>query len=128
MSWITPEDVEAVYPDTTVTQPFLDHLQSLAEVCTGIQETPISAHLKAAFIEVAQRKSLAGDHNPQGLTSETLGSYSYQQPGAPGLGLTKAECRSLKRAVGKSGLSAIAITRGEVETPPIHHDDILEGL
>lgn len=124
-SWITPDDVTDVYPAAIISQGFIDHVQALAEIVVGTQETP-GTKLKAVMVQIAHRLALAPDDNVQ---QETLGSYSYSRaPG--GLGLTKHEKKLLRSAVGKFGLAALSMTRGDVETPgftdlleePVGHD------
>lgn len=120
MSWITPADVAAVYPDADVAPGFIAHIQGLAEVCTGTQDEPIGNKLKSAFVEVVYRRSLAPDDNVQ---SETLGPYSQTRAVGAGQGITNRECRDLKKAVGKSTVGVLGVGAGPLETPPIHPDD-----
>lgn len=122
MPWITPTDIETVY-GAAVTEGFIAHVQALAESCIGTQET-VSDQLKAAFVDVVYRKHLAATENPSGMSSEMLGAYQYQQPNSPGLGLTKNDCRLLKKAVGRMGLWVLPTTRGQLETPPVHEVEV----
>lgn len=123
MAWITPDDVIAAYPEADVTPGFIAHIQALAEVCTGVQTEPISSGLKATFVDVVYRKHLAGTTNPEGINMEVLGPYTRQHTAAPGLGLTRTDCRALKKAVGKSTVGVLSVGGGPLETPPIHPDD-----
>lgn len=116
MAWITPADITAVYSDASVTTAFIAHVQSLAEVCIGAQTEPVSAQLKATFIDIAYRKSRDVATNPDGVTQTQLGAFMEATPGAPGLGLTKTDCKNLKRAIGRTGLWVQPTTRGDVET------------
>jgi hypothetical protein len=125
MSWVTPENVEAVYPNSNVSAAFIAHVQSLAEICVGEHDEP-SAKLKAAFTDVVYRKHLATVNNPEAVNQETLGSYSYSMTGAPGLGLTDKDCKSLKKAAGLSGLWVQPTTRGPVETPSDRLQEVFE--
>lgn len=50
--------------------------------------------------------------NPAGLTSETVGDYTWRREGIePGVYLTEREIRILRRIAGKSGLWTQATTR-----------------
>ena len=120
MSWVTPDDIEAIYPDFDASQEFVDHVQHLAESCAGVVAEPVSPQLRATFIDVVYRKWLAMENNPEGTTQETLGPYMVQMPSVPGLGLTKNECRALRTAARRPGLTSIPVGSGPLETPPRH--------
>lgn len=122
MSWLEPADVADVY-GVEIPRAFIDHVQALAEVCVGEQTEPISTKLAATFVDVVYRKWLAKEQNPSGITQEQLGPYMYSMQGAPGLGLTDADCKRLKKAAGISGLWVQPLTRGRLETagPPIEY-------
>lgn len=124
MAWLTPEDVEAVYPAADLTQPQLDHIQGLAEGCIGPQEEPIAARLKAVMVDIAFRfwRGLqAASTNVEGYQAERTPEYGYEYPvGGPilsGFGLTDRECEALRKAVGAAGLWVQPVSRGVVETP-----------
>lgn len=52
--------------------------------------------------------------NPDGFSSESAGDYSYQRTGVqPGIYLTEAEERAIRRALGKSGMWTQPVTRNE---------------
>ena len=64
MSWVTPDDIEAIYADFDASQEFVDHVQHLAESCAGVIAEPVSPQLRATFIDVVYRKWLAMENNP----------------------------------------------------------------
>lgn len=124
MAWITSEEIEAVYPSADLTSAQIAHLQGLAEGCTGPQEEPVSARLKAALIEVAYRfwrGQQAAAVSPEGYQAERTPEYGYEHPaGGPvmsGFGLTDRECKALRTAAGVSSMWVQRVSRGEVETP-----------
>lgn len=52
--------------------------------------------------------------NPDGFSAESAGDYSYQRTGVqPGIYLTDAEEKAIRRALGKSGLWNQPTTRNE---------------
>jgi hypothetical protein len=52
--------------------------------------------------------------NPEGFSAESAGDYSYQRTGVqPGIYLTEAEEKAIRRAIGKSGLWNQPTTRNE---------------
>jgi hypothetical protein len=52
--------------------------------------------------------------NPDGFSAESAGDYSYQRTGVqPGIYLTEAEEKAIRRALGKSGMWTQPITRNE---------------
>lgn len=56
--------------------------------------------------------------NPEGVTQEQIGNYSYQVGNAsPDVFLTASEKRAVKRAAGQLGLASVSTTRGPLETP-----------
>ena len=120
MAWISTDDIAAVYPAADVTPGFIAHMQALAEGCTGTQTEPIGSQLKAVFVELVYRRSLASDDN---VASETLGPFSQTRSVQAGQGITNRECRTLKRAVGKSTVGVLKVGAGNLETPPTHPDD-----
>lgn len=62
----------------------------------------------------AARRSL---ENPEGISQESLGSYSASMTNASSdVYLTSGERRSVKRAAGKGSIGAIPVTRGPLET------------
>jgi hypothetical protein len=124
--WITPADVEAVYPGEDITPGFIEHMQALAEVVIGTQTLPISTGLKATFIEMVYRKSRTTATNADGLTQEAMGGYSYSVAGQPGLGYTRDERRRLRGAAGRSGPQILPTHRDEVETAP-RSNDVITG-
>ena len=127
MAWITPNDVEAVYPFADdLTQPQCDHIQGLCESVVGFQEEPVSPKLKAVVTDIAVRwwrgvQSAAT--NPAGFESEQIDDYSYKHPAAgpilTGFGLMKSEKAALRRAIGIPTFSVVRLSRGPLETAGI---------
>ena len=111
--WVTPEDVVAVYPDSAASFEFVEHVQGLAEAVIGSQTEPVSARLKAAMVEVVYRLDRARQQNPDGLTQESLGAYSYTVGSQSGLGLSLADERRLRSAAGIGDLAVVSTTRGK---------------
>lgn len=65
---------------------------------------------------IALRVAERAIRNPEGLSSESTGDYSYQRNGATGEGgiyLTERELKILLRAGGNTGVWTQPITRGE---------------
>lgn len=124
MAWITPGDVEAVYPFAdSITQDQCDHVQALCEGVVGFQEEPVPSKLKAVVVEIAVRfwRGVKGATlSPAGFQSERTDDYQYEYPtGGPqlvGFGLTNADKKALRRAVGIPSVGVIHITRGPLET------------
>lgn len=121
MAWVSVEDVSAVlHIDLSSDEWILhdiEHVQGLCEVEIGTQTEPITARLKAVAAQIVARIWRAGEmarHNPEGLQQESLGSWSGSYPPGAGLGLTNAEKRQLRKAIGLSDLGVITITRGSV--------------
>lgn len=127
MAWITPKEVEEVYPFVTdLTETQAAHIQGLCEAVVGFQEEPISSKLKAVVIDIAVRwwRGLqSATTNPAGFESEQIDDYSYKHPsGGPiltGWGLLKTEKQALRRAVGIPTFGVLSLTRGPLETPGV---------
>lgn len=143
MPWITYEDVEPIIQTGLSDDPYIegliDHVQGLAESVIGDQGSgPLDpGPLASVFAEIVARRwrgGKAASSNPAGYQSESVEDYSYSVPtgshlaGNAGLGLTKAERKDLKAAVGRTGLWVQPTTRGNVETAPRHHSEIDDWL
>lgn len=136
MSWITFEDLTAVYPavaseDTDEIEALIAHVQGLATIEIGAQTEPVGVGLTAAMVQIVHRFYLASGDDVN-ISQETLGNYSYTRAQISGLGLTNAEKKLLKKAAGQSGFWVQPITRSEdgegLETAgPLTGDDWLEG-
>lgn len=136
MSWITERQVSTLLQTDLSDDPHIDgliaHVQGLAEVEIGEQATP-SAGVQSITAQIVARMWQAGQSakiNPAALQSDTVGPFTIQDPnaGAAGLGLTNREKASLKKAVGKTGIWVQPTTRGDIETPPIHEDALVDAL
>jgi hypothetical protein len=126
MAWITPHQVGAVLHTDLSGDPWIDdlieHVEGLCEVEIGEQDEPISRRLAAVVTQIAARMwraAVAAEGNPEGISQETIGAYSYSQSTIAALGLTNAEKDSLRKAVGRTGLWVQPTTRGPVETAVI---------
>jgi len=124
VAWITPADITDVYPSDGSTEGLIDHVQALAEIEIGTQDTP-TGQLQAVMVQITHRFYLAstGDEN---IVQETLGPHSYTRAQISGLGLTKAEKALLKKAVGETQFWVQPLSRGDrLETAGIggRHDE-----
>jgi hypothetical protein len=62
--------------------------------------------------------------NPTGLTAESVVSYRAEYGNSSSdLYLTKQERRLVRKAVSKTGVSVMGVTRGELETPEVREFD-----
>jgi len=78
--------------------------------------------IKIIVLRVAERKL----RNPDGLSSETAGDYSYQRNGVGadgGLYLTPWEIKVLNKQVGKTGLWTQPTTRGDIYCDQVFMED-----
>lgn len=81
---------------------------------------PVPGSIRWAVLRAAERAV----RNPDGFSAETAGDYSYQRNGVqPGVYLTEAEERSIRKAIGKSGLWNQAVTRNEFQRNTVWFDD-----
>jgi len=81
---------------------------------------PVPGSIRWAVLRAAERAV----RNPDGFSAETAGDYSYQRTGVqPGVYLTEAEERSIRKAIGKSGLWNQAVTRNEFGRNTVWFDD-----
>lgn len=124
MAWITPEDVEAVYPfATTLTETQCAHIQGLCEAVIGHQDEPVTNRVKAVVVDIAVRfwRGVQGaTASPAGYQSERIDDYQYDYPAAgpilTGFGLTQLEKKSLRRAARIPEVGVMKLTRGPLET------------
>lgn len=73
-----------------------------------LQSVPGS--IKATVLRMVERAM----RNPEGFSAESAGDYSYQRTGVqPGIYLTEGEERTIRRALGKTGLWNQPTTRNE---------------
>jgi len=71
---------------------------------------PVPGSVRWAVLRAAERAV----RNPEGYSAESAGDYSFQRTGVqPGVYLTEAEERAIRKARGKTGLWTQQITRGE---------------
>jgi hypothetical protein len=76
---------------------------------TGALE-PVPGTVRATVLRAVERAV----RNPEGFSAESAGDYSYQRTGVqPGIYLTEAEEKAIRRAIGKSGLWNQPTTRNE---------------
>lgn len=128
MAWITSDAVETLLQTDLSSDAYIDdlidHAQGLAEIEVGEQTEPVSAGLQAVLAQIVARMWRAGrgaQANPAGVSMEQTGPFMMQfpQPGAAGLGLTKAEVRLLRKAAGMLSVGVLPTTRGDLETPHV---------
>lgn len=85
---------------------------------TTDDETVLVDDLPGILVTVccsAARRSL---ENPEGVSQESLGSYSVSHANVSNdVYLTSAERRAVRRAAGRGSIGAIPISRGPIETP-----------
>ncbi|HVL82689.1 MAG TPA: Gp19/Gp15/Gp42 family protein [Pseudonocardia sp.] len=82
--------------------------------------TVVPAAVRAVVLKAAERAA----RNPDGFRSESAGDYSYQRGDAePGVFLTDAERRIVRRSVGRGGLWTQPTTRGDDEFTTVWVDD-----
>lgn len=71
---------------------------------------PVPGSIRAVVLRAVERAV----RNPEGFSSESAGDYSYQRTGVqPGVYLTEAEEKAIRRALGKTGLWTQPVTRNE---------------
>jgi hypothetical protein len=71
---------------------------------------PVPGSVRWAVLRATERAI----RNPEGYSAESAGDYSFQRTGVqPGVYLTEAEERAIRRALGKSGLWTQPVTRNE---------------
>lgn len=96
----------------------LDDASALARDVAGITwiDPDTDALLKVpgsvrwAVLRAAERAV----RNPEGYSSESAGDYSYQRTGVqPGVYLTEAEEKAIRRSFGRTGLWTQPVTRNE---------------
>lgn len=76
---------------------------------TGLLE-PVPGSVRATVLRAVERAV----RNPEGFSAESAGDYSYQRTGVqPGIYLTEAEEKAIRRALGKTGLWTQPVTRNE---------------
>lgn len=96
----------------------LDDASALARDVAGVTwidpETDellvVPGSVRWAVLRAAERAV----RNPEGYSAESAGDYSFQRTGVqPGVYLTEAEERAIRRSRGRSGLWTQPVTRGE---------------
>lgn len=81
---------------------------------------PVPGSIRWAVLRAAERAV----RNPDGFSSETVGDYSYQRTGVqPGVYLTEGEEKSIRKALGKSGLWNQPVTRNEYRQNTVWFED-----
>jgi hypothetical protein len=76
---------------------------------TGVLTT-VPGSVRAVVLRAVERAV----RNPEGFSAESAGDYSYQRTGVqPGIYLTEAEEKAIRRALGKTGLWNQPVTRNE---------------
>jgi hypothetical protein len=76
---------------------------------TGVLD-PVPGSIRAIVLRAVERAV----RNPEGFSAESAGDYSYQRTGVqPGIYITDAEEKAIRRALGKTGLWSQSITRNE---------------
>lgn len=72
--------------------------------------TVVPGSIRAVVLRAAERAV----RNPDGFSAESAGDYSYQRTNVePGVYLTDAERRIVRKAVGRSSLWTQPVTRGD---------------
>lgn len=97
-AWITPPDVDAVYPGDIVTDAQIAHVQRLAHVHIGDQDPPPDG-LVGVMVEIMHRFHDAKG-SPTNVRTEQLGPSSTTYVSVSGFGLTDREIDQLKQAAG----------------------------
>lgn len=81
---------------------------------------PVPGSIRWVVLRAAERAV----RNPEGFSSESAGDYSYQRTGVqPGVYLTEAEEKAIRRALGKTGLWTQPTTRNEFRRNTVWFDD-----
>lgn len=129
MAWITPDQVAPILGHDLTDDPWIEgvvaHVEGLAEAEIGEPELPLSKKLTAVVVDIAVRLwrlSRASGYNLEGVSRESLGDFTSEQPQPlAGFGLTNAEKDRLRRAVGNNRTWVQPVTRGPLETsgPPM---------
>lgn len=71
---------------------------------------PVPGSIRWSVLRAAERAI----RNPEGFSSESAGDYSYQRTGVqPGVYLTESEEKSIRKAIGRSGMWTQPVTRGD---------------
>jgi hypothetical protein len=82
--------------------------------------TQVSGSVRAVVARMVERAI----RNPEGFSAESAGDYSYQRTGVqPGVYLTEAEERAIRRACGRTGLWTQPVTRNEYASDTIWVND-----
>jgi hypothetical protein len=116
MSFVTFDDFSLRYGSTVPStdeervEAYLADACAMVEDLTGTVYTDDSGVPQALVAVVCTAVRRVYD-NPQGLTGETVGNYSWQASRASGAGLyfTQEERRIILRAAGKSGMVSMTV-------------------
>lgn len=106
MSFVTYEEFEVRYGGT-VPAGDKDRIEALlADACALIEDltddTYEASGVPQTLVAIAVTAARRAYDNPSGLTSETIGSYSWSGGGGAGVYLTLAEQKMILKAVGRS--------------------------
>jgi hypothetical protein len=72
--------------------------------------TTVPGSIRAVVLRVVERAI----RNPQGFSAEAAGDYSYQRPGVEaGIYLDERDARTIRKALGRTGLWTQPVTRGD---------------
>jgi hypothetical protein len=104
--------------DATRVVALLDDASSLVRDIAGRTwidpETGVLTTVPGSVRAVVLRAVERAVRNPEGFSAESAGDYSYQRTGVqPGIYLTEAEEKAIRRALGKTGLWNQPVTRNE---------------
>ena len=73
-------------------------------------QTAWTSSTPASIVAVVCRAALRGFLNPYGVKSERQGDYQYELESAPGIYLTGAEVRAVRKSAGQPGMASIEVT------------------
>lgn len=102
--------------ETTQVEALIDDASALVAdivndtAITGTWDATVAGSVPSSVIPVVVAMVRRGLENPNGYTSESVGTYSYSGGAGVGLWATREEARTIRKAVGTSAVGSLNLS------------------